>query len=204
MTKTSVEICNLALDYLNEDNITSLSEKTKQAKKCAQWYDVVRKSLLTNLNASFSIKRAHLAEVKNVIPVYGYNKVYGLPKDCLQVLNLGNPLDNELYQIEGGYFHCNREDNVLIRYIEDVKDVSKYDAEFIELFALALAAQVCIPLTEDYEKRNYINQLKKEKYIECSAKYGRDNRITVIHKPNYRAGKFHPEVLTSDYLLKWE
>ena len=72
MVKSSVEICNLALDYLNEDNITSLSEDTKQSKKCKQWYDVVRKSLLTNLNASWSINRAILAEVKNVVPVYGH------------------------------------------------------------------------------------------------------------------------------------
>lgn len=202
MVKSSVEICNLALDYLNEDNITSLTEDTKQSKKCNQWYDVVRKSLLTNLNASWSINRAVLAEVKNVVPVYGYNKCYGLPNDCLQVLNLGSPLSDELYQIEGGYFHCNRESDVQIRYIADVTDVSKYDAEFIELFALALASQICIPLTEDYEKRNYINQLKKEKYVECSTKYGRDNRITVIHKPNYRNARYNAEVQTTNYYLE--
>lgn len=202
MIKSSVEICNLALDYLNEDNITSLEEGTKQAKKCKQWYDVVRASLLTNLNASWSIERAILAEVKNVVPAYGYKKAYGLPAACLQVLCLGSPIDDELYQVEGGYFFCNRETDVQIRYIKDVKDVSKYDAEFIELFALALASQVCIPLTEDYEKKNFIEQLKQKKYIECSAKYGRDNRITVIHKPNYRYAKINPEILTSNYPLQ--
>ena len=203
MIESDVHICNLALDHLNQKNITSLDEETKISKKCKQWYDLVRKSLLTNLNASFSIGRAVLPEIKNFVPIYGYEKGYALPTDCLQVLNLGNPLENEMYQIEGGYFYCNRDiQNVEVRYIKDVKDVTKFDSEFVELFALALAEAICVPLTEDLEKRNMLRQLKKEKYIECSAKYGRDNRITVINKPRYRESKMFAEILNSDYPLK--
>ena len=69
------------------------------------WYDTVRKSLLMNINASFSIKRAILAEVANYEPVYGYNKAWALPSDCIQVLNLDSPVCDRFYQIEGNYLY---------------------------------------------------------------------------------------------------
>ena len=203
MIVSDVNICNLALDHLNQKNITSLEENTKESKKCKQWYELIRKSLLTNLNASFSIHRAALPEIKDYVPVYGYEKAFAIPKDCLQILNLGNPVDNEFYQIEGNYFYCDKSiKNVNIRYIKDIKDVSMFDSEFIELFALTLAEAICTPLTEDLEKRNMLRQLRKEKYIECSVKYGRDNRITVINRPKYRESKLFAEISNSDYPIR--
>ena len=84
MATTNVHICNLALYRCKEKTINSMEEKTKSAEVCTAFYDLTRKSLLTNLNATFSIKRAVLAEVADYEPVYGYKKAYALPKDCLQ------------------------------------------------------------------------------------------------------------------------
>lgn len=147
-----VDICNMALDQLNQANITSLDENTKQSKKCRQWYDVTRQSLLLNMNASFSIARAVLPEVVGFATMNGYEKAYMLPKNCLQVLSVGDPIQDELYQIEGEYFYCNYENSPCIKYIKDVTDVSQMDSEFVQLFALALAEAICVPLTEDIEK----------------------------------------------------
>ena len=163
MITSEIDICNMALDYCNVRNITSLDEDTKASKKCNAWYDTVRKSLLMNLNASFSIKRARLAEVANFVPVYGYQKAYALPHDLLQVLNLGNPLNDELYQIEGNYFYCDEDiKEVNIRYIADIKDVTKFDSEFCDLFALKLAEKISLPLTEDAEKTSMLKQLASQ------------------------------------------
>lgn len=203
MISTDIDICNMALDHLAVKTITSLDEGTKQASKCALWYDTTRRSLLLNLNASFSIDRAVLAEVKNFTPIYGFGKAFALPKKCLQVLNLGEPLDDNLYQIEGKYFYCDESiKTVAVRYIKDVSDVTLFDDEFSQLLALALAEQICVSLTEDYEKRNFIRVLKKEKYIECSTKYGRDNKVTVINKPRYRNSRFNAEDYSSNYHLR--
>lgn len=203
MATSDIEICNMALDKLNQENITSLDENTKSAKKCKLWYDTIRKSLLMNLNATFSIDRAVLAEVKDFIPVYGYEKAFALPPDCLQVLNLGNPLEDRLKQIEGEYFYCDEGiKNVEIRYIKDVTDVTLFDAEFTILLAYALAEEICVPITEDTAKANWLRGLVKEKYIECSTKYGRDNPVTVINKPRYREARFVPEILNTNHFLR--
>ncbi len=200
MANSIVDICNLALDYCNERNITDIDEETKNSNKCRDWYDIVRKSLLTNLNASFSIKRAILPQVADSIPVYGYSKAYSLPNDVLQVLNIGNPKDDIYYQIEGNLLYCDDNiETVKIRYIADIEDVSKFDAEFIDLFALKLAEKICTPLTENLEKTNYLKQLANEKYIECSTKYGRDNRVVVINNLSYRNSKIIPQDFPLNY-----
>ena len=98
MITSEKDICNMALDYCNCRNITSMDEETKESKKCSAWYDNVRKALLMNMNATFSIKRATLAETTNYEKVYGYDRAFALPSDLLQVLNLGNPLADEYYQ----------------------------------------------------------------------------------------------------------
>lgn len=200
MITSVIDICNMALDYCNVRNITSLEENTKASKKCDMWYDTVRKGLLLNMNASFSIKRATLAEVTNAEIAYGYKKAYALPADCLQVLNLGNPVDDNYYQIEGNLFFCNVESGkVQIRYIADIQDVTKFDSEFCDLLALKLAEKISLPLTEDEQKTQLLKQLAQQKYVECSTKYGRDNRMIVINKPRYREAKVFSEIQNFNY-----
>ena len=203
MINSAVQICNMALKHLNVQGITSLEENTKQAQECAFYYDIVRQSLLVNLNASFSIARAQLVEKVGAVPIYGYGRAFALPHNCLQVLNLGDPELDEYYQIEGDNFYCDKDvKEVRIRYIRDVKDVNMFDPQFKELLALALAVEICIPLTEDYNKLAQLEQRKTKKYQECSVKYGRDNRIVVINKPRYRNTKYYPEILNSNYPVK--
>lgn len=205
MITSVLDICNMALDYCNVRNITAIDEDTKQSKKCNMWYDTVRKSLLMNMNASFSIKRAVLAEVANFTPIYGYTKAYALPYDCLQVLNLDSPISDRLYQIEGNYLYCNEQDeneNIKIRYIADIEDVTKFDAEFCDCLALKLAEKICLPLTEDEQKTAMLRQLAQQKYVETSTKYGRDNRMIIINRPKYRQAKYYSEIEDYNYPAK--
>lgn len=203
MATTDIHICNLALSRCKEKNITSMSENTKSAEVCSMWYDITRKSVLTNINASFSIKRAVLAEVADYEPVFGHKKAYILPKDCLQVIHLGNPLENNLYQIEGEYLYpAEPVDKVEIKYIADIEDVTKFDADFIELFALTLASKICEPLTHDTELASYLKRLADEKYIETSTKYGRDNKITVVKSSRFREAKYNAEIEHYNYRIK--
>ena len=205
MITSIIDICNMALDYCNVRNITSMDEGTKQSQKCLMWYDTVRKSLLLNMNASFSIKRAILAEVANLKIAYGYDKAFALPADCLQVLNLDSPINDRYYQIEGNYLFCEQRfdsEAIKIRYIADIKDVTKFDSEFCDCLALKLAEKICSPLTEDEQKTNMLKQLAQQKYIETSTKYGRDNRMIVINKPRYREAKVFSDIQNFNYPAK--
>ena len=190
MANSDVEICNLALDYLGSGSIVSRDIKSdKSAKLCDRWYDISRRSVLKDLNASFSIKRAALATVADFTPVYGYSNAFALPDKCLKILNVEDPMQLERYQIEGKYLYCDYSDVVNVRYIYDEEDVSLYDDEFVELLALKLARNICMPLTQDLEKVNYLESLIRQKYLETSTKYGNDNRMIVVNKPRFRGYK---------------
>ena len=204
MITSVVDICNMALDYCNVRTITSLEEDTKQAKTCSRWYDLVRKSLLLNINASFSIKRAFLVEDVNNKPVYGYSSSWVLPSDCLQVLNLDSPIDDRFYQIEGGFLYCDKGlfNQVKIRYIADIEDVSKFDCEFCDCLALKLAEKICLPLVEDEQKTSLLKQLAQQKYVEASTKYGRDNKVVVINRPQFRRAKLNSEINDCNYPIR--
>jgi len=205
MITSVVDICNMALDYCNVRTITAIDEDTKQARICSRWYDTVRRSLLMNMNASFSLKRAVLVQVINFTPVYGYTKAYNLPQDCLKVLNVGSPTADNFYQIEGNYIYVTEDipaEDVKIRYIADVQDVTKFDAEFADCLALKLAEKICLPLSEDEQKTSLLKQLAQQKYVETSTKYGHDNKMIIINKPKYRQSKIYAEIEDTNYYAK--
>jgi hypothetical protein len=176
-----IDICNMALDTLATDSIVSINGNELAAKLCKRWYDISRRTLLKDLNPSFAIKRAALCEDEDFQPVYGWNNAFLLPHDCLKVWNIEDPMIGERYQIEeGNHLFCDYKGLVHIRYVFDNKDVSAYDDDFIELFALKIASRICLRLTADYEKKASIEADLNKKYLETSYKYGSDNKIKVV------------------------
>jgi len=189
MATSPVEICNLALDYLGTNNIESLDERNNDnATLCKRWYDVTRKSLLRDLNASFSIKRASLASSATA-PLYGRTYAFPLPNDCLKLLNVDAPTDEQDYQIEGTSILYDTEGPLDIRYIYNATAVSQFDDEFKELLALKLALNLSTKVTQDLQRVTLLTQLLDSKYVETSTKYGTDNQVKNISRSRYRESK---------------
>ncbi len=175
MATSAADICNMALDYLGTGNITSLEEAhSDNAKLCNRWYDVTRKSLLKDLNASFAIKRQTLAVLSSA-PVYGRTYQYQLPADCIKLLNVDGPLDIQDYQIEDNKVLYDSNSSLNVRYIYNCQDVAIFDDEFKECLALYIASNICMQITKDIKLTSYINQLKKQKYNDTAFKYAKDN-----------------------------
>ena len=130
---SDVHICNLALDYLNQNPITSIDTPTTKAEEtCARWYHTSRASTLRKHPWNFAIKRAEISEAVIDIP-FGYSSAYALPSDFIRLLTIG---DDVLGTI------TNEFDDLLIRYIFDITDVSKFDALFVEILALELSIKI--------------------------------------------------------------
>ncbi len=189
MVTSAVEICNMALDYLGTGNITSLDEQfSDNAKLCKRWYDVTRKSLLKDLNASFAIKRITVAAL-TATPVYGRSYQFQLPYDCIKLLNIDSPLDVQDYQIEGNKILYDSNEALNIRYVYNCDDVSLYDDEFKECLALHIAANICKKVTQDKDLIPYLNKLKKEKYADTAYKYSKDNPVKKTSYSRFEASK---------------
>lgn len=76
---------------------------------------------------------------------YAYR--FALPSDCLRILRI-NGSERDDYRVESGYI-CTDEGTVNIEYIFDNGDESSFDAQFVDLFAARLSAEVSFYLTDN-------------------------------------------------------
>jgi hypothetical protein len=149
MASSAVEIVNSALNKLGASTISSLGADSKEAILANQQYDIIRQELLRSHPWNFAIARVSLAQTGNT-PAFEYDYEYVIPSDVLRILDVEFP--EERFVIEH-----NPDDNtrviltnnstMKIKYIKDVEDVTKFDANFCEVFSARLAAEFAFNLT---------------------------------------------------------
>ncbi len=146
---SEVEIVNSALNKIGAERINALTDENSRARLCANQYPIVRDALVRSHPWNFAIAYASLAEVTPTpSEVFDYGAVFDLPSDCARVLStdLGDEAKWEV--VDQNYLACNAT-SVRIKYIKRVKDVTKFDDNFIEALAYALAADIAFPLTKN-------------------------------------------------------
>lgn len=163
---SEVDICNMALDRLGHQTITSLDQGTKAADLCQRNYPRCRDSLLRAHPWNFAIKRATLA-LSATAPNHEFTAQHALPTDCLKVIRTsweadgvsgaavygwpglnGYAGDSVPYRIEGRYLLCN-EDTAKIEYIAQITDTTQFDELFVDVLAQRLAAEIGMALTDN-------------------------------------------------------
>lgn len=147
MATTEVSICNSALIKLGADQITSLSDESKEAVLCNAQYAKIRDMLLYSHPWNFATTRVELTTNANESAWGGLNE-FELPADYLRVIDLDfqNYPDYEWY-VEGGLLYVSA-DTVNIKYIAQVTDPTLFSAGFVELLAMALANEISYALTQ--------------------------------------------------------
>jgi len=141
MSVSKIAICNSALLKVGEERISSIDENNKRAKILKEQYEKVRDDVLRSHPWNFALKRVQLAQ-STATPSYGFDYYYVIPSDCLRILEVSPDMK---YQVEGGLL-LSDETTVKIRYIAKITDTTHYDPNFVEAFALRLAADIAYPL----------------------------------------------------------
>jgi len=138
------EVCNQALSMLGADPIVNYTtDVTTRAKLCRAFYPNTRDAVLRAYPWSFAIVRVALA-ADGTDPVFGWDKRFGLPADCLRVLELD---DEDIdWKVEGRYLVCDNS-TVSIKYISRVENTQLYDSLCVQALATRLAAVLCKPIT---------------------------------------------------------
>ena len=137
--RTAVDICNIAMDHLNEkaDVANIENPETDNEKLCARHYYVVLEYILRNY-------------VWNT-PDFDYSDAYKLPNDFLRLISWDN--HNSLidldFDLTGEHLLLNNSGapDVKLRYIKRVDDVKLFDAGFVQLFSLYLALNIAFKKT---------------------------------------------------------
>jgi hypothetical protein len=202
----NIDICNLALDHLGAEYITSLSEDTPQAIACNQQYDICRRSLLRAHPWNFASKRASLAEDVTT-PAFGYDHRFTLPTDCLRVLATEDQLNDNIitnpdfngyltvsnalafpqadnYKIESGFLLSNS-GTVSISYIFNQTDVAKFDTTFIDVLALKLAWTICYKVTGNSSRRKDLMEEYKAMLVDAKSSDGQEGTKERVERSSW-------------------
>lgn len=145
---SEVEIMNSALRKLGAERILSPNDDNNRARLVKESYPIKRDELLRSHPWRFNKGYASLAQVfPKPVDVFDYDFVFKLPSDCARVFwtNLGP--DAEWEEIENNQLAACAND-VTVKYGKYITDVTKYDANFIETLAWAIAADIAFSLTQ--------------------------------------------------------
>ena len=138
MATSKVEITNLALTLLGADLITSMSESTERARTANALFDSVRDAVLRSFPWNFAIRRTQVASLATPTPADTWNYYFTQPTGCLRVLKVDEAVGGREFVLERGYIACNHSP-IVVKYIYQETDVTKYDALFVQALGARLA-----------------------------------------------------------------
>lgn len=178
MARSNVDVCNSALQKVGSPPIASLSETSIKARACSQAFDLVRRDLLSKYDWNFARKRVVLAPDASQ-PPFGFKFVFTPPSDYLQAIIPDKRFCPVDWQFEGGKILSNMGDTLRLCYTADMNNASVWPAPFYNAMVCALAADICIQLTEDAGKKQQI----LTEFVNAVAEAKRANAIV---KPQYQ------------------
>lgn len=191
--QSSTDVANLACDALGLPPVTSVDAPTTNTEKTlARHYDDCRRATLRESIFNFSRAQATLAR-DPVAPLFDYSDRYAMPADFIRLLTINEfDITNSLspllwyacFDFAEGYIDINAGGaaQLQIRYIQDIIDVTKWDANMANIVALRMAKRVCMALTNDRSKLSDVSALLKEALQDSLAIGGQENRPRRIQR----------------------
>lgn len=181
-----VQIANLALSWMGQNLINSLSDNQNEAKIMNANYALSRDKVLTEHAWTFALRREILAPIAP-LPAFGSQRQFLIPSDVLRVHRVyraSNAAQTEKFQNarwsrEGKYILAN-ELSIWAHFIWRNINTDEYSTPFAHAVAARLAADTCITFTEN---RRFFEQLEAQYYVklqEATASDGAQGRTEVI------------------------
>jgi hypothetical protein len=161
MALNSIELCSSALVKLGADSISSFEDGTAEAKVAARLYSLARDAMLCAHPWSFATKKAELARL-TVTPPTDFAYAHQLPNDFLKALSAGDAVRGRglSYQIVSRQLHTDAE-AVVLSYLCRPSE-GDFPAYFVPALVTRLAAEFCLPLTENTSRADRFTRLAED------------------------------------------
>lgn len=146
---SQTRIANRAFILLGSvERIVSVSENSPLAIQVSDLWHESRREIFALHPWNCLIRRAVLNKA-GAVPAFGYTAQFGLPADCLRWLPWARD-DCEYFEgeEEGGFILASATDNLRIRYIADIEDVTSWSVHLQTLMAYKLAVDLCESATQ--------------------------------------------------------
>ncbi len=181
-----VDICNLALQHIGEAKIATIEAPTNHREETmALWYDHVRRVVLREQLWNFAQSYREIPRSGDGIGTYA--DAYNLPNDFIRLNSVG--LDRnypcEYYDMGDGKIYANKGSSLHIYYNSDVRQVSKMDPLFIQIFAIRLAIMVAYTFTKKKSVTEGLMALLKTEEPKATSVDGQERKPRRIQRSKY-------------------
>lgn len=163
MALSDIALASRALIRIGANPITSFEDDTAEAEIAGALFGPVRDALLSAYAWSFATGQAELTQLVTA-PLADFEFAYQLPNDFLRALSAGTgPRGRGLdYRIFRNTLHTNAS-IVLLTYIFQ-PDEEEFPPFFDQALIARLAAEFCIPLTENTSRSEALFRLAEGEF----------------------------------------
>ncbi len=161
MALTDIQLCARALIKIGAAPITTFADGTAEADVANALYSITRDALLSAYPWNFGMKKAQLEQLDDA-PLADFQYAYALPADYLRAISAGNANRSRgsHYHLVGGQLHTN-ESSVVLTYICR-PDEADFPPFFDTVLIAKLAAEFCVPLTENTARADALYKIAEE------------------------------------------
>lgn len=179
MALTDIGLCARALVRLGAAPITSFDDGTAESEVAGILYTTSRDALLSSYPWTFAMGQVDLTTLVTT-PVADYQFAYQLPNDYLRAISCGSGGHGRgvPYRITRDALHTDFED-ITLTYIFR-PDESEFPPYFDQALIMRLAAEFCIPITENTSRAEAMFRLAEQEFArarQVDAQQDTPNRI---------------------------
>lgn len=160
---TDLVICNNALQLLGNTPIAAITNDTKAAKLCLQFYQQVVDATLRAYTWNCATVRS-AALTAATAPEFGFSCAYDLPDGCLRVLMIEDD-ETIKFKIENGHLLTDGS-TAKVSYIKRIS-MSDADSLLVETISARLAGTIAFALTNSTSAAEAMWKLYKDKLDEA-------------------------------------
>ena len=163
MVLTDIALCSRALIRLGAQPISSFDDGSAESEICGALYDQSRDALLSSYGWNFATGQVELTPLVET-PLGEFSNVFALPNDFLRAMTAGTGgqstgLD---YRIMRGKLYTNAT-SVMLTYIFRAEE-TEFPPFFDNVLIARLAAELCIPLTENTSRFETLTRLAEAEF----------------------------------------
>lgn len=154
---SSTEICNLALAHVGSSKlITSLTEKSDEARACNQFFDQTRQEVLREFPWHFTTRFQELALIEEQ-PTNEWGFSYGYPSDALTIRRILSGIRRDTIESRARFRVVRGESSQVIftdtvdacaEYTVNETDAGRFPVDFVNALSWKIALYIAPRLTE--------------------------------------------------------
>lgn len=163
MALSPVALCSRALMKIGAQPIQSFYDDRAEAEFALALFAPTRDALLSAYPWRFAVTHTTLPRLETP-PLADFAYAYQLPVDCLRVLSVGDGGSSRgvVFRRQGNTLHSDA-DNLVLAYIFRPDDETA-PAYFEQALMARLAAEFCLPLTENTSRADMLYRMAEREF----------------------------------------